>query len=134
MRKTFLAVSLILGYLGYVCAWTNTRWDLNRSSFTDATATATRIEDSNHGDFLTHVTIGKCGGPQPSRLTIYDSSGTTDLDERIWEVDTSSNATSCNAIADYPIFVQISSGITYTLTGSSSPVIMIYWKDEVQGD
>ena len=114
-------------------------YKVDRTSFTNQAGVNLRIVGAGPGDVFQGIFVGQCGSPGSS-VTVYDSSGTGTYPllpstNVLFYLDTSSSPAniqptavpSCNAIGTHWMSIDISSSITYTIFGSSSPDVTFLW-------
>lgn len=134
MKKLFyFLLSLVLTSSAF--AVTSSYFGVNQSSNTASVETTVRIENSNRGDIIHSVIVGDCG-TGPSLFTLYDSSAQASNTLFVADASTTPVGGSITGGGDcrnqYILGILISSGITYSKTGTSN--ITILWSDENVGD
>ena len=134
MKKLLLTLCMI-ALTNQAYSVTKSYWGVNRSSNTTGVATTVRIENSNLGDILHSVIVGDCPTGE-DLFTLYDSSGQASNTLAVIDTSTApvtgSTTDGMDCRGQYVFNVLVSSGITYTKTGSSN--LSILWSDENSGD
>lgn len=131
MRKVLACLLPVLISSSYLHALSEVAWLVNNSSNTSAPATTVYIGGSDGDDILDSVIVGDCSTTGAGRLTVYDSSGTTDTLLTILDTSTApitgvtAGAGDCRN--QYIYSVRITSGITYSMTGDAN--VTILWRN-----
>ena len=128
-----LLLSLVFVGLAQIASAVNyIEFSTDRTSDTSSADTLKRFIGSGPGDVFTGYHVNRCGG-LGSGFTVYDSSA--QAANKLFSVDTSSimavsTAVGCEAIGVAMFSIPISSGITYSVTGTVPPDVTFFWHNK----